>query len=94
MLSDTGGAGGGTLVAAERGCVEAVTTGGATVSGRGSSAALRFLGTAPSDIGGGGGGGGGTLGREVDPVRERLAAARPELREPVVLCSSRAGEIL
>ena len=92
LLSDTGGAGGGTLVAAERDCVEAVTTGGATVSGRGSSAALRFLGTAPSDPGGGGGGG--TMGREVDPARERLAAARPELREPVVLCSSRAGEML
>ena len=91
MLSDTGGADGGTLVAAERGSAEAVATGGATVSERGSSAVFRFLGTAPSDIGGGGGG---TVGREVDPARERLAAARPELREPVVLCSSRGEEML
>ena len=87
LLSDSGGAGGGTLVeaAAERGCVETVTTGGATVS-----AAPRFLGTAPSDPEGGGGGG--AMGREVDPDRERLTAL-PELREPA-LCSSRVGEIL
>ena len=90
LLSDTGGAGGGTFVAAERGCVETVTTGGATVSRKGPSAAPRFLGTAPSDPDGGGGGG--TMGREVDPARERLTA-RPELREPA-LCSSRVGEML
>ena len=88
LLSDNGGAGGGTLVeaAAERGCVEMVTMGGTT----GSSAAPRFLGIAPSDPQGGGGGG--TMGREVDPARERLTA-QPELREPV-LCSSRVGEML
>ena len=67
-------------------CVEMVTAGGAT----GSSTAPRFLGIAPSDPQGGGGGG--TMGREVDPARERLTA-RPELREPA-LCSSRVGEML
>ena len=71
--------------------MEAVTTGGATVSEGGSSTFFRFLGTAPSDMGGGGGG---AVGCEVDPARERLAPARPELREPVVRCSSRAGEML
>ena len=91
LLSGDSGAASGTFVAAEEGCVEAVTTGGATVSDRGSSAAFRFLGTAPSDMGGGGGG---TMGREVDPARERLATALPELREPVERCSSRAGEML
>ena len=87
MLSDNGGAGGGTLVAAaDEGCVEMITVEGVI----GSSTAPRFLGTAPSDPEGGGGGG--ILGREVDPARERLTA-RLELRVPA-LCSSRVGEML
>ena len=88
LLSDTGGAGGGTLVVAtaDEGCVEMITVEGVIAS----STAPRFLGTAPSDPEGGGGGG--ILGREVDPARERLTS-RLELRVPA-LCSSRVGEML
>ena len=78
------GAGGGNAAA------PSATTGSTTASVTSSLTGGFFFGIAP--VGRPGGGGGGSVGREVEPVQERLA--RAELRGSVLRFRSKEEEIL